>query len=232
MRRIVKGCLICRLSFGLLTLGLLYIPATAVGAREVVIIDFGQAQESVPPGWELSEQKGKADVALVPDQEGQALRLRSNSSSFSIGKKLDIDPKESPLLEWQWKVTELPQEGDFRDSARNDQAAQLLVVFHWATFKKQVIAYIWDSTAPKETTRDDPSSSYVPFLAIKTVVVGSGDAERGRWITETRNVVEDYKKLFGAEPNKVRGIRIRFNSQHTKSNAEALWRYVMFKAQP
>ncbi len=64
------------------------------------------------------------------------------------------------------------------------------------------------------------------------MVVRSGEEEKGEWITETRNVLEDYKKLFGSEPQKVKGIRIQINSQHTKSQAEAYWRSVRFKARP
>jgi hypothetical protein len=45
-------------------------------------------------------------------------------------------------------------------------------------------------------------------------------------------VVEDYKKLFGNEPEKVQGIRIQINSQNTKSQAESYWRYVKFTAVP
>ncbi|MFQ5990153.1 MAG: DUF3047 domain-containing protein, partial [Candidatus Methylomirabilales bacterium] len=203
-----------------------------VSAQEVVVVDFVQAKKRVPAGWELKESEGKADLDLVPDGGSQALKLRSRSASFSLNRELEVDLKQTPYVEWQWKVTELPKGGDFRESSSNDQAAQLLVVFHWSLFKKQVIAYVWDTTAPKGTKADDPSSSGVPFLTIKTVVVESGDAEKGKWITETRNVVEDYKALFGDEPEKVEAIRIQINSQHTESQAESYWRSVRFKAHP
>lgn len=216
----------------LLILGLINVPLIVVSSQEVTVVDFVQAKKRIPVGWKLKEHDGKPDLALVSDGGGQALKLRSNSASFSLDTELEIDPRQTPYLEWQWKVTELPKGGDFRKSGTNDQAAQLLVVFHWSTFKKQVIAYVWDSNAPKGTMADDPSSSLVPFLTVKTVVVQSGAAEEGKWITETRNVVEDYKELFGYEPEKVHGIRIQINSQHTGSQAEAYWRRVMFKAAP
>ena len=133
-------------------------------------------------------------------------------------------------MEWQWKVTELPKGGDFRKSATDDQAAQLYVVFFWGVFKKQAIAYIWDSTAPVGTTAK--VSPPIPFVTIHAVVVRSGDKKLGKWVTETRNVVEDYKKLFGSKVKEVQAIRIQINSQHTKSEAESYWRFVRFKAQP
>ncbi len=104
------------------------------------------------------------------------------------------------------------------------------MVLYWGTFKKQVIAYIWDSTAPVGTT--EKISPPIPFMAVHAVVVRSGDKKLGKWVTETRNVVEDYKKLFGSKVKEVQAIRIQINSQHTKSEAESYWRSVRFKAQP
>ncbi|MFB3074685.1 MAG: DUF3047 domain-containing protein, partial [Candidatus Methylomirabilales bacterium] len=149
---------------------------------------------------------------------------------FSLNKELGIDLTKTPYLEWQWKVTELPKGGDFRKSATDDQAAQLYVVFYWGVFKKQAIAYIWDSTAPVGTTAK--VSPPVPLVTIYAVVVRSGDKKLGKWVTETRNVVEDYKKLFGSKVKEVQAIRIQINSQHTKSEAESYWRFVRFKAHP
>jgi hypothetical protein len=75
-----------------------------------------------------------------------------------------------------------------------------------------------------------PSPPFYPFLDLHAVVVRSGEAHAGKWITERRDVVADYRRLFGREPDRIRGIRIQINSQHTKSQAEAYWRSVKFKA--
>lgn len=221
-----------RVPIGVLIVSLLFAFRTPAWAQEVVVADFAQAKQEIPSGWKLAVKEGEADIALVDDSHGQVLRLRSNSSSFSLNKEIEIDLKKTPYLEWQWKVTELPEGGDFRRSDRNDQAAQLLVVFYWSYLKKEVITYIWDSTAPKATVGQDPSATYVPLLTIHALVVESGDADKGRWVTETRNVVEDYRRLFGSKPRKVQAIRIQINSQNTQSQAESYWRSVRFKARP
>lgn len=221
-----------RFAIGVLVVGLLFAFRTPAWAQEVVVVDFGQAKQEIPSGWKLAVKEGEADIALVDDSDGQVLRLRSNSSSFSLNKEIEIDLKKTPYLEWQWKVTELPEGGDFRRSDSNDQAAQLLVVFYWSYLKKEIITYIWDTTAPRAAAGLDPSATYVPLLNIYALVVKSGHADKGRWVTETRNVVEDYKGLFGSKPTKVQGIRIQINSQNTQSQAESYWRSVRFKARP
>jgi len=222
----------CPVTSGLLILGLVFVPVTVRGAQEVVVVDFGKVNAPVPEGWKLSEKEGKAELALVNDGNGQALRLESVSSSFSLNTEVEIDLEQTPYLEWQWKITEVPKEGDFRNDDADDQAAQLFVVFKWGYLRKEAIAYIWDSTAPAGTMAEIPAPLFYPFLKITAVVVESGDAEMGKWVTVTRNVVEDYRKLFGREPEKVEGIRIQINSQHTKSRAEAYWKSVIFRAHP
>jgi hypothetical protein len=70
----------------------------------------------------------------------------------------------------------------------DDQAAQLFVAF----FKTRAIVYVWSTTERLGTTGQDAASPF--FMSVKTVV-RSGYTGTGSWITETRNVYDDYKKL-------------------------------------
>ena len=129
-----------------------------------------------------------------------------------------------PVLTWKWKVVKLPKGGDFRRSSADDQAAQLFLAFT----KTKAIVYIWDTSAPQGLME---STSPVPFMTVKVVVVRSGPAGLGTWITETRNVYEDYKKFYGDEPPAVAGVWLQINSQHTETSAESLFAEVVFKKQ-
>jgi len=190
----------------------------------VVIADFskGGDADGVPPGWELKEKSGKADCSVIKDAGIYAVRLRSANTSFSLQKKVDVDVREYPVLTWKWKVTQLPAEGDFRTSRRDDQAAQLFLAFS----KTKVLVYIWDTTAPQGLMQNAPSP---PLTSIKAVVVRSGPNDTGKWIIETRNVYEDYRKLFGNEPPRLGGMRLQINSQHTETSAESYFADVVFK---
>jgi hypothetical protein len=190
----------------------------------VVIADFaGPAGTSgAPAGWELKEKNGKADFAVVKDGDIVAGRFRSANTSFSLQKEVKVDLKQFPLLTWKWKVTRLPAGGDFRKSKTDDQAAQLFVAFS----KFKAIVYIWDTTAPAGLME---KTSPAPFMTVTVVVLRSGPAELGKWIVETRNVYDDYIKIFGSAPPAVNGIRLQINSQHTGNSAESYFADVMFK---
>lgn len=192
----------------------------------VVIADFSSGVDArgVPQGWQIKEKSGKADFAVVKEGSRSVFRMRSANTSFSLQKEVSVDLKQYPVLTWKWMATKLPAGGDFRKSRTDDQAAQLFLAFS----KTQAIVYIWDTSAPQGMTGD---ASAPFFMTIKAVVVRSGNAELGTWITESRNVYEDYKKFFGKEPPPVTGVRLQINSQHTGASAESSFGDVVFKKQ-
>ena len=201
---------------------------TASGVRaaddSIVIADFSTwiVPKGMPPSWELKVKSGKASFDIMRDGDIPALHLKSVDSSFSLQGEVNVDVKRYPVLSWKWKVTQLPKNGDFRRSKTDDQAAQLFLAFT----KTKAIVYIWDTSAPQGLME---STSPVPFMTVKVVVVRSGPAELGKWITESRNVYEDYKKLYGSEPPAVEGVRFQINSQHTGTAAECYFADVAFK---
>jgi len=194
--------------------------------NSVVIADFSRGVDAggVPAGWQLKEKYGKADFAVVKDGDISAVRFRSANTSFSLQKEINVDLKQFPVLTWKWKVTKLPEGGDFRKSKTDDQAAQLFIAFT----KTKSIVYIWSTSAPQGLTKD---TTPVPFMHVHVVVVRSGAAGTGTWVTETRNVYDDFKNFFGEEPPPASGMRLQINSQHTGTSAESYFADIAFKKQ-
>ena len=210
----------------LLLMKVLMVSSLALAAESVVIADFSSWIEAkgLPPGWELKVKSGKAAYEIRRDEDVTALHLKSADSSFSLQGEVQVDIKQFPVLSWKWKAVKLPPGGDFRKSRTDDQAAQLFLAFT----KTKSIVYIWDTSAPAGLME---STSPVPFMTVKVVVVRSGPADLGKWITETRNVYEDYRKLYGEEPPVVKGVRLQINSQHTGTSAESWFADVVFRKQ-
>jgi hypothetical protein len=184
---------------------------------------LGADEKGAPTGWQLAEKSGHATFSLAKDGAVPALWLRSTNTSFSFQRQVSADLKLYPVLTWKWKVTDLPKGGDFRKSGTDDQAAQLFVAFS----RTRSIVYLWDTTAPQGLMADANSP---PFVFIKVVVVRSGAADLGKWLTERRNVYEDYQRLFGRtdKPPIVSGMRMQINTQHTRSSGECAFADLMF----
>ena len=56
------------------------------------------------------------------------------------------------------------------------------------------------------------------------IVVESGPAKLNTWMTEERNVYDDYKRAFGEEPPLISGIAIMTDTDNTRTDTQARYR--------
>ena len=88
-----------------------------------------------------------------------------------------------------------------------------------------MIGYVWDTTLPAGSVVRSESAGQVTY-----VVVRSGPADLGKWITESRNVSEDYRRIYGEDPaEKIEAVAIGIDSNDTKSRAEAYVGDIVFR---
>ena len=206
----------------LISLSLLFPPAAPARPKKIIVIDdFSSSRPGpgLPKGWDIKENKGKAIVRIERQNGNNFLHLISKRSSFTLNKELDIDLRKYPILSWRWKVLKLPREADVRRKEKDDQAAQIYM--HFAKFPRRInfweIGYIWDTSAPRGSIL--PSQQLIGDR-VQYIVIQSGPAKLGEWISERRNVYQDHKKLFGKEPPALSGIGLMIDSDNTGSSAE------------
>lgn len=206
--------------------------AVALAADVVVIEDWSAVPvgtRGIPPGWLKQDWGSPRYDFTVIEQDGQrVLHLRSAGDSSNINKDIrgKVRLAETPILEWSWKAAVLPKGADARRAATDDEAAQIYVV--WPRFpqalRSQIIGYIWDSTAPVGSVFKSQRTGTVTY-----VVVRSGPAELGKWLTERRDVREDFKKIYGEEPEDPGGIAIGIDSDDVKGTAESFIGRIVFR---
>ena len=179
----------------------------------------------LPDEWRIKVNRGAPEVRVIDETQGAVIQLKSRRSSFALERAVDIDPERLPYLTWRWKVATLPRGADFRQATTDDQAAQILVAFT----DRRILSYLWDSTAPKDTMQ---SATSIPLLHIFAVICRSGPAELNQWLSESRNLSDDYQKAYGRRPPRLKGIRLQINTQHTGSSAESYFGDVAFRNAP
>ena len=64
---------------------------------------------------------------------------------------------------------------------------------------------------------------------VHRIVVESGPTKVNAWMTEARNVYEDYKRAFGEEPAMMSGIAIMTDTDNTGESAEAYYGDIVLK---
>lgn len=215
-----------------LTAAALLLLATVGAAGRVVVEDWSEqpvGHTGIPVGWQGQNWGSPAYAFTIEDHEGQrVLHLKSHDegSTISTDIKGKVNLKETPILEWTWKAVTLPRGGNACHKATDDEVGQLYVT--WPRFpealRSRIIGYIWDTTAPVDTICKSEKTGTVTY-----VVVRAGPSDLGRWITEHRNVREDFKKIYGEEPESPAAISLAIDSNDTHSTAEAYVGAIFFR---
>lgn len=219
--------LACALAALVLSVG----PSAYAASSVVKVEDWTGAAvgtNGIPLGWEKKQNWGipNFDFTVIQDGPRKVLHLRSQGDSSTISKEVKVDARKTPILEWQWKAVALPRGADARRKATDDQALQLYVVFERfpARLRSRIIGYIWDSSAPEGAIVRSKKSGLVTY-----VVVRSGAKDLGKWLGESRNVFEDYKRIYGEEPGgPARAVSIAIDSDDTRSSAEGYVGEILF----
>jgi hypothetical protein len=211
-----KGFVVIVLSSCLVS-GILQVPG--LGGEEPANIrrveDFSAFEVGTfPEGWKSRGGEG-SEVYRVRSNKEAYLEATSVNSAVTIAKEFEYDLKEYPFLEWQWRVLELPQGGDERHKKTGDSAAAVYVIFE-GRFRPNNIKYVWSASLPLGTTTESPYSGKT-----KIVVLRNQSSPVGEWVSEKVNVYEDYKRLFGGEPQLAQAIGVMSDSDNTGSRAIA-----------
>ena len=128
---------------------------------------------------------------------------------------------------------QLLQEGDGRAGGVHrrppgGRAGQIFVV--WPRFpeavRSRIIGYVWDTTQPVGTICKSEKTGTVTY-----VVVRSGSGDLNKWVAETRNVVEDFKKIYGEAPEDPGILSVSIDSNDTGTTSEAMIGAIRFKSQ-
>ncbi len=191
---------------------------------------FDKGKDSLKE-WEEKIFKGQTDFKVL--QENGMCYLNSRSQNACSGLYVKMTETASPdlWLSWKWRVNEFPKKKHpelLSNRAEDDFAARVYVIFLGANlFKSDVIEYIWDEKFAPGTSVDSPYSQRIKLLVIRN---GRSSGEEKGWTQESRNLYEDYQKLFGKTPcNPVGLLALMSDSDNTETNASADFAEIIIK---
>ena len=207
-----------------------------------------QAGGPFPDSWKpLTFHKidRHTEYSLVEDGETVVLKAVSRGSSSGLTREVTIAPRVYPIVEWRWKIENVLQKGDVTTKQGDDYPARLYITFAYdeskiGLFEKAhyelarllhgqypptgAITYIWASRSPVGTMVPNPYTDRVYMIALE-----SGADKVGRWVAESRNVYEDYRKAFGDDPPPISGVAVMTDTDNTQESAVAYYGDITFK---
>lgn len=215
---------------------------------EVGIFSGSTADGPWPDGWKpltFPKIPRHTTYSLVRDGEQIVVKAASQASSSGLTREVQIDPKEYPIIQWHWKVSNILKAGDVKKKAGDDYPARIYVTFQYDGAKVGLldkakyeaaklmygrypplgaINYIWESGAPVGTAVPNPFTDQVHMIAVE-----SGPSKLNTWVTEERNVYDDYKRVFGEEPPMISGVAIMTDTDNTGESATAYYGDIVLK---
>ena len=217
----------------IVVLALLAVASLAVAADQVLIEDWKAYQvgtTGLPGQWKAQNwgTPNYQNMKIVDDGGHRALYMKSVNDGATINREIKgtVRLKETPILEWEWKAILLPTGANSCKKETDDQAGQVFVL--WPRFpeavRSRIIGYVWDTTQPVGTICKSEKTGMVTYI-----VVRSGPADLNRWITEQRNVVEDFRKVYGEAPDDPAVLSVATDSNDTNSTSEVMYGAIRFK---
>lgn len=189
--------------------------------------------------WSMAAFKRPTDYVLVEDAGRTVLKARAQSSASAMIHSMDFDPNRFPRLAWRWKVNALiPRADNFRPLVE-DSPVRVVVAFDGdvsklkpmdrvAFHKFRMIAktelpyamlmYIWENRAAPGTVISSAHTS-----RIKMIVADSGSDGLGTWSERSVDLVADFRRAFGEEPNRVRWIGVMTDTDNTGDSVQAYY---------
>jgi len=195
---------------------MLFLMTTPCSAAEMTVGKFSAEDLS---GWNDKPFKGKTTYELAKNDEKNVLKAHSVKAASGLIKKLSVDSKKFPILRWSWKIEHTLKKEDIKTKKGDDFAARVYVVFPRTFFwRMRAINYVWAAKMPKDSFAPSPYTSNSIIVAVE-----SGDEKVGTWVSEERNIYEDYKKMFGEEPPLLGGIAILTDTDNTQDEVTAYY---------
>ena len=221
----------------------------APAPEHVTPFSAGRPGGPYPGGWYalgFSKYRKETQYALVDDCGTTIVEAHANSSSSGLVEKVDIDPRKYQWLVWRWKVPEhfpvidntkregddapvridISFDGDFKNLPLEDRLWKAQVkVFTGMDLPYATLEYTWGNGAPAETVIINTWTARIRMLMVE-----SGAERAGQWVTEKRNVYEDYRRAFGEEPGRITTVGIITDTDATKQKTEGYYGDIAFFA--
>jgi hypothetical protein len=215
------------------------VPAGAApgnAAAECEARNLGFDQKEV--GWaHLPLSKLKRDtVYTVVQEDGHAvLRGAADASASMYVAPFKPAVGVPAAMSWRWKTDALVPGADNRDKNREDAPLRVIVAFDGDVSKLPkveqkrfnrakrlsghtppyaVLMYIWSDHVAAESVIPSAHSSQ-----IKMLVAASGTNGLGVWQSVRRNIADDYRRAYGAEPGRLLSVAVMTDTDNTGTKA-------------
>lgn len=155
------------------------------------------------------------------------VEARSDHSASGIILKKHFNVTDYPLMKWRWKIENTYKKGDAARKGGDDYPLRIYVIFKEGvlgalfSYPHSSLNYIWSNRHPKGTVIPNAYTDKSMMIVLE-----EGEELAGKWVEETVNIVEDYRKAFGEDPPTSATIGIMNDSDNTGESSGSFVDYI------
>jgi len=199
-------------------------------------------------GWEqFAMVRGNTATRYQLVEQDGVVVIQADSAEGGSGlyRKMHIDVRTYPILEWRWRVPRDSGNGNLDGPSFHSPPVRLSLAFDGDPAKLDFddrvkmrmakaltvnglpfasLLYVWLTRRPVETIYSSPHTERV-----RHIVVESGERRLDEWVTVRRNILEDYKRAFGEEPGDVVAVGIMTDYGDNNAPRRAFYGDITFR---
>ena len=179
--------------------------------------------------WESKVFSGTTDYQIVSLDNASVLKATSQASASGLFKQQKIDLLQTPFLNWRWRIENSLGKINEQSKAGDDYSARVYVVIDggWAFWKTKAINYVWVSNSAKGSSWPNAfAGNNAMMLALR-----SAEDKTSTWYQEKRNIIEDFKALYGIDIRYIDGLALMTDTDNAGGQATAYYGDLYFSAQ-
>lgn len=180
--------------------------------------------------WSAKSFKGETAYQIIRDEErkSRVLYAYANRSASGRYKKITIDLRKTPYLNWSWKIKDIFRSIDENKKSGDDFPARIYVVVERGLLgiKSLALNYVWASRHEQESIWASPYTSQVRLIALNSGTVGVG-----RWFNHKRNLRDDLRRAFGEDIVQIHAIALMTDADDHGGVARAFYGDIWLSAE-
>lgn len=179
-------------------------------------------------GWKNKSFQGKTVYSLKKENQKSYLQASSMQSASALYKKIKIDIRDTPYLNWSWRIDQaLPQLNE-KEKSGDDYAARIYVVFKTGLtpLSARALNYVWSSNASTNTSWPNAFTEKAIMIPLR-----SNQDDTHTWQHEKVNVKQDLLQHFEVLPKYIDGVAIMTDTDNSKKSASASYGDIYFSSE-
>jgi hypothetical protein len=195
-------------------------------AVAVNVLPIGEFSKNRLDGWEHKSFKGETQYRLQVIEGLTVLTAESHAAGSGLFKEQVIDLKQTPFLNWSWRIGKRLSGLNEQSQAGDDYAARMYVVVKggltfWQT---KAINYVWAGNSNKDSVWPNAfAGDHAMMMALR-----GPEALPNVWQHEKRNIRADFKQFFGEDVAIIDAVAIMTDTDNSGDQVSAAYGDIWF----